>query len=513
MSVEQQSGKLVEYQWPASKDGDFFMLQDQVSSFLGTTAFQLKFPGVSRRLVSKEERKFLCDKGLVTESQNSKELTTLKTDDVVDLMADKYPQKYQDYLQFVHERERRKIIDDQNAQMIVKNTGKTASYVKKAIKDASEYNLHLNQDRKDERLAYFDMQTQIIQVPRKTQQIISPEKRKRNRYPVALMPGQFQDYFKIYSPDELRSLPLSSVMTQWSTGGLDSVDDKDENANNSDSSDSQSSSDEEGNSTDDDAASDADAPPLKKALRSRDNVGNAKHRNKVSGIQNDSFCGICLKGAETNKKGIPEDLVNCSFCENSGHPSCLDMNRQLVLVIKTYPWQCMECKTCTLCSNPHDEEHMMFCDNCDRGYHSYCVGLKNIPDGRWVCEKCGKCASCLSRQPCPDGTPGKWREEFKRSREGGDAEFLQFHCHKCSKLFRAGNFCPVCLKVYRSDEKDLPMVCCDCCDRWIHTDCDDIDDQRYQELSKDSSAQYKCVICRGEKEERMDAFHKKHRGK
>ena len=45
--------------------------------------------------------------------------------------------------------------------MIVKNTGKTASYVKKAIKDAAEYNLHLNQDRKDERLAYFDMQTQV----------------------------------------------------------------------------------------------------------------------------------------------------------------------------------------------------------------------------------------------------------------------------------------------------------------------------------------------------------------
>ncbi len=23
----------------------------------------------------------------------------------------------------------------------------------------------------------------------------------------------------------------------------------------------------------------------------------------------------------------------------------------------------------------------MFCDNCDRGYHSYCVGLSGIPDG------------------------------------------------------------------------------------------------------------------------------------
>jgi len=23
----------------------------------------------------------------------------------------------------------------------------------------------------------------------------------------------------------------------------------------------------------------------------------------------------------------------------------------------------------------------MFCDNCDRGYHSYCVGLSEIPKG------------------------------------------------------------------------------------------------------------------------------------
>ena len=43
-----------------------------------------------------------------------------------------------------------------------------------------------------------------------------------------------------------------------------------------------------------------------------------------------------------------------------------------------------------------------------------------------------------------------------------------FHCSS-HRLFRAGNFCPVCLKVYRNDESDLPMVCCDMCDRWIHT--------------------------------------------
>ena len=31
------------------------------------------------------------------------------------------------------------------------------------------------------------------------------------------------------------------------------------------------------------------------------------------------------------------------------------MSNQLVEVIKTYPWQCMECKTCLVCRDPFDE--------------------------------------------------------------------------------------------------------------------------------------------------------------
>lgn len=30
----------------------------------------------------------------------------------------------------------------------------------------------------------------------------------------------------------------------------------------------------------------------------------------------------------------------------------------------------------------------MFCDRCDRGYHTYCVGLEAIPDGSWQCSAC-----------------------------------------------------------------------------------------------------------------------------
>lgn len=70
------------------------------------------------------------------------------------------------------------------------------------------------------------------------------------------------------------------------------------------------------------------------------------------------------------------------FCPiSSGHPSCLDMSDELVCVIQTYHWQCMECKTCTVCQQPHHEDEMMFCDKCDRGYHTFCVGMDSIPTG------------------------------------------------------------------------------------------------------------------------------------
>ena len=30
----------------------------------------------------------------------------------------------------------------------------------------------------------------------------------------------------------------------------------------------------------------------------------------------------------------------------------------------------------------------MFCDHCDRGYHTFCLGLEAIPPGRWECPSC-----------------------------------------------------------------------------------------------------------------------------
>ena len=48
--------------------------------------------------------------------------------------------------------------------------------------------------------------------------------------------------------------------------------------------------------------------------------------------EKDTFCGICLKGPEMNKRGLPEKLISCSQCENSGKtPTTLNTGRPFYL--------------------------------------------------------------------------------------------------------------------------------------------------------------------------------------
>lgn len=36
---------LTEYKWPADDTGEYYMLQEQVSEYLGVTSFKRKYPG------------------------------------------------------------------------------------------------------------------------------------------------------------------------------------------------------------------------------------------------------------------------------------------------------------------------------------------------------------------------------------------------------------------------------------------------------------------------------------
>lgn len=81
------------------------------------------------------------------------------------------------------------------------------------------------------------------------------------------------------------------------------------------------------------------------------------------------YCDFCLGDARENRKtNVPEDLVSCSDCGRSGHPSCLQFTPNMIISVKRYRWQCIECKYCSICGTSDNDDQLLFCDDCDRGY-------------------------------------------------------------------------------------------------------------------------------------------------
>ncbi|XP_026274377.1 zinc finger protein ubi-d4 B isoform X3 [Frankliniella occidentalis] len=103
------------------------------------------------------------------------------------------------------------------------------------------------------------------------------------------------------------------------------------------------------------------------------------------------YCDFCLGDASENKKsGAPEVLVSCADCGRSGHPSCLQFTANMIISYRKYRWQCIECKCCSICGNSDNDDQLLFCDDCDRGYHMYCLSppLTSPPEGSWSCRLC-----------------------------------------------------------------------------------------------------------------------------
>lgn len=48
------------------------------------------------------------------------------------------------------------------------------------------------------------------------------------------------------------------------------------------------------------------------------------------------------------------------------------------------------CQYCQFCQKGDNEELLLLCDVCDKGYHTYChkPQISTIPEGDWYCPSC-----------------------------------------------------------------------------------------------------------------------------
>lgn len=352
---------------------------------------------------------------------------------------------------------------------------KMGDFIRKAIKSATEYNQQINQERKDERMVCMDLQTYTLHYPiglgKENKQLIKNTqagraKTRKGRYPIATIPGQYQDWYVKYTSQELKYFPINTVLygpVVTDPSKLPPLLTSAEEGSPSDSDDSDSA-------LSDDAASccsskdgqekptiSVETPSAQRTRRSKTPGAPSDSSSSSSSSESDTdgppplpvlmkevgrgrpnaICKMCKGNRLQNKNRVPEDLVHCSDCENSSHPSCLELTNEMVDVIRSYPWQCNECKTCLQCEKSHEEDKMMFCDKCDRGYHTFCVGLKNIPDGKWVCKLCAQCAQCGVNTPVPgsEGKTAQWQHEtIKIISPNGDTlrrhHLLCLNCYK-----------------------------------------------------------------------------------
>ncbi|KAI8817071.1 acyl-CoA N-acyltransferase [Fimicolochytrium jonesii] len=142
----------------------------------------------------------------------------------------------------------------------------------------------------------------------------------------------------------------------------------------------------------DDGDADAAADELSPSSSPRPRRSARKVVLRTTSVDSDSneekaspFCETCGGTSQANRESVPEALLACSSCHLSVHPTCEDLQDKN---FDSYKWECKECKRCMECQKNNDDANMVFCDGCDRAAHTYCAGLKEVPEASWKCKFC-----------------------------------------------------------------------------------------------------------------------------
>ncbi|CAF3599308.1 unnamed protein product [Rotaria sp. Silwood1] len=241
--------KLHIYQWPINEPhADLHVLQEQICDYLSLKSFKRKYPDISRRIVDLHEREYLKSQNVVSEAQCDLGLTALKLDEVLELMSTDYPEKCHQF-NHIWQQKRRTILTANNTKTnnnsttpillsasisnqlsssssmsIAQSTNsfdngdknrssKLSNTIRQELlRSTVEYNTQLQRERIQDRKACFDLQTMQIHYPSNRQFRLPSYLTKIGSYPLALLPGQYQDSYIKYKSDELKYMPINTAL-------------------------------------------------------------------------------------------------------------------------------------------------------------------------------------------------------------------------------------------------------------------------------------------------------------
>ncbi|XP_052750357.1 uncharacterized protein LOC113522529 isoform X2 [Galleria mellonella] len=478
-----------EYMWPdpekANEEPQVMMIQEQVAMFLGVKSFKRRYPELKRRTIVGDEREYVLARGLVTDALCDLGITAVDASEVLDIMLSDYPHKYEEYRSHQREKQltntellvedvKKESTEEKSEKVDVKIESKPAEkpeppkvdpektrqdMAAAAIASASEWNARLNALR---RPACADLQSLAVQ-RRRPPPAAPPVVRVRppaGFYPHALLPGQYQHSYRVYTPDQLRYFPLNTALSAPpppapAAGSRAAA----------------ASSDDDGDWPERSSSDDSDSRPqphhahhaakrkkLTKVKRSSQIDSKDKEKEvsvKEEAREDEETCRVCKLRLEANRKYTHERFLVCATCNSKQHAACVQLAAASARRAREYAWQCQSCKVCGVCGRPAvpsaaADTPLVCCELCDRSYHATCIGRDAPPSGRWHCSECAICKSCGARDPAGAGAAAaagagagagaeaEWHHQTRRG-PGGHKLYSHSLCTPCASKSKRGH--------------------------------------------------------------------------
>lgn len=143
-----------------------------------------------------QERDFIRESGLVSEAMCDLGLTAVHSADILDILYSDFQHKYEEYCKHQRDRQAKDFSNKQKALSLAASQEKNKhDIVQQAVQSAASWNTNFNKSRREERKACMDLQTFTIHYPKG--RFKNVDRNKTGHYPVALVPGQYTDYYKV----------------------------------------------------------------------------------------------------------------------------------------------------------------------------------------------------------------------------------------------------------------------------------------------------------------------------